>query len=64
MCISTDGIVAHPRTSSIGERMKKMYQLFKSYDAKTHLSQMSTLNDFYLTEHQFATLIGRSRMYQ
>jgi len=64
LCISADGIVADLRAWSIGELMKQIYQLFKNYDAKAHLSQMRTLNDFYLTEHQFATLIGRSRMYQ
>ena len=64
LCISTDGLQGELKVRSVGELMKKMYQFFKNYQAETHLRKMAGLSDFYLTEHQFATLIGRSRLYQ
>jgi hypothetical protein len=64
LCISTDGLQSELKVRSIGELMKKMYQLFNNYKPQVHLNNLRGLDDFYLTEHQFATLIGRSRLYQ
>lgn len=47
--------------------MKVLYKIFEviqNYQAETHLNQMKSLSQQFLTEHQFATLVGRARLYQ
>lgn len=64
LCISTDGLKADLKVRSINELMKQMYQLFINYNLTNHLNEMSSMQDYYLSESQFASLIGRSRLYQ
>jgi len=39
-------------------------QLIRSFDAITQLKKMDTLQNYSLTEYQFAQLIAKARMYQ
>ncbi|MBI9040275.1 DUF3871 family protein [Lutibacter sp.] len=63
LCISTDGFLEEIRVGSIEELQQKMITLFSSYDAEKHLHQMQELEQQYLTEKQFAQILGKARLY-
>lgn len=64
LCISTDGFLEDLRVSAVGELESKAVEVLQNYNAKLHLTEMKELTQDYLTEHQFAQLIGKSRLYQ
>lgn len=64
MCISTDGFLEDLRASTTEELQSKALQVMLEYNAEQHLMEMKELTQEYLTEHQFAQLIGKSRLYQ
>lgn len=64
MCVWSDGFVSDMRVKSTGELMKRIFELITNYRLEDHLSRLASLVDYDLTEHQFATLIGRSKLYQ
>jgi len=64
LCVSTDGLCDEVRVTNVNELMTKTIELFVSYNAKNHLNQMRKLQDYNLTESQFAQLIGKVRLYQ
>jgi hypothetical protein len=39
-------------------------RLFREYDAERHVKLMAAMQERHLTEHQFAQLIGKTRLYQ
>ena len=59
LCVSTDGLCDEVRVTNVNELMTKTIELFVSYNAKNHLNQMRKLQDYNLTESQFAQLIAR-----
>ena len=63
LCISTDGYQSEVKVMSIQELFNSVMQLFQQYNAASHLHLMSSLKNSYLTEHQFAQLIGKSKLY-
>lgn len=64
LCVSTDGFAGDLRVTSLAELFNRVFQLLTKFDAKRQLENLKALNDYALTEHQFALLIGRSRLYQ
>lgn len=64
LCVSTDGFLADLKVSNTNDLYQKALQTIESYNAEQHLSQMKELTNYNLTEHQFAQLIGKSRLYQ
>lgn len=64
MCISTDGFKEDLRVSNANELQTKVLGVMQDYNAEMHLMEMKELTYDYLSEHQFAQLIGRSRLYQ
>ena len=64
MCISTDGFLEDLRASNPEELFSKTSEIMHRYNAELHLMEMKELTQDYLSEHQFAQLIGRSRLYQ
>ncbi|KQN32365.1 hypothetical protein ASE92_17315 [Pedobacter sp. Leaf41] len=64
MCISTDGLIADLKVRSLNELTDGIYNLIENYNAKQHLDQLKSLTKQSLTEHQFAQLIGKAKMYQ
>ena len=64
MCINTDGFKEDLRVSSASELQHKVIEVMQNYNAELHLMEMKELTQDYLTEHQFAQLIGKSRLYQ
>lgn len=64
LCISTDGLNADIRVSSVAELKEKIHELIASFDKEKFLGNMERLSRFYLTELQFGHTIGKMRMYQ
>ena len=64
LCVSTDGYISDLRVRSIPELYSAIHNLFSGYQADSQLFSMKQLTDYYITEDQFAKLIGKARMYQ
>lgn len=64
LCVCSDGFVDDLRVSNAKDLQQKSIEVMQNYNAELHLMQMKELTQDYLTEHQFAQLIGRSRLYQ
>lgn len=64
LCISTDGFLENLRVSNANELGLKALEVMQNYNAELHLMEMKELTHDYLSEHQFAQLIGKSRLYQ
>lgn len=63
MLISTDGASLEIRVSSLEELIKKVFELFSSYDMNRQLRQMESFGNYALTENQFAQILGKARLY-
>ena len=64
LCISTDGLNADIRVSSVAELKDKINELIQSFDKERFLGNMERMSKFHLDELQFAHTIGKMRMYQ
>jgi len=64
LLVSTDGIALEIRVASLQELIKQVFELFANYNMRMHLDTMREFGNYALTEHQFAQLIGRARLYQ
>ena len=64
MCISTDGFKSELKVMDIHGLFNAAMQLFQDYNAAKHLYYMGAFKDSYMTEHQFAQFLGKSRLYQ
>jgi hypothetical protein len=64
LCIFTDGYTYDLRVRNYEQLRLGIYHLLKGFDAITQLKKMEALQQYSLTEHQFAQLIGRCRLYQ
>lgn len=64
LCVSTDGFAEEMRVTSYVELQAKIMEILQNYNAEKHLTQMKKLSEYSLSEHQFATLLGRSKLYQ
>lgn len=64
LCISTDGYKAEVKVMDIGALFKDTMNLLQMYNVDSHLKLMSSLQHTYLSELQFAQLIGRTKLYQ
>ena len=64
LCVSTDGLLADLKVSTENELYEEVFQLFKSFKCDRYLEELKLLPEYHLSEHQFATLIGKARLYQ
>lgn len=64
LCVSTDGFAEEMRVTSYVELQSKIMEVLQNYNAEKHLVQMKALSKHSITEHQFAQLLGRARLYQ
>ena len=64
LCISTDGLIADIRVSSVGELREKVSELISSFNKDRFLGNMERMNRFHLNELQFAHTIGKMKLYQ
>ncbi|WP_372757993.1 DUF3871 family protein [Mariniflexile sp.] len=63
LCISTDGLNADIRVSSVTELKDKINELIQQFDKERFLGNMERMSKFHLDELQFAHTIGKMRMY-
>lgn len=63
LCISTDGLNSNMRVASVLELKDKIRELIQSFDKERYLGNMERMSKYYLSELQFAHLIGKMRMY-
>ena len=64
LCVSTDGYLENIRVSTTLDLQSKVLETIQRYNAELHLMEMKQLTQYHLSEHQFAQLIGKSRLYQ
>jgi hypothetical protein len=64
LCIWTDGFKSEIKARSVNEIVQEAFTLFASYRPEFQLQSMTSFGDYYLTERQFAQLVGRSRLFQ
>jgi hypothetical protein len=63
LCIFTDGHKEQLKVSSLDKLSDHLTYLLESFDEVRQLKQLHTLTNDGLTDSQFATLVGRCRMY-
>lgn len=63
LCVWTDGFMDKIEVNNLGSLKACIRTLIEKYSINHQFSQMQLLPDYSLTEHQFATLIGKCRMY-
>ena len=64
MCISTNGYMTELRAMDCQQILAQSVELFQRYNAMEQLQLLSCLGNYRLTEHQFAQLVGKTRLYQ
>ncbi|MFD2573783.1 DUF3871 family protein [Spirosoma soli] len=64
LCVWSDGYVADLRVKSVDQLAKAIADLISRYRAEHQLQVLAQLTNYYLTESQFAQLMGRCRLYQ
>lgn len=64
LLVTTDGAMLDLRVASVNDMMKHVTELFEEFSISKQLNQMKDFSNYFLTEHQFAQVIGRSRLYQ
>ena len=64
MCVSTDGFKSELKVMDVNGLLNTAMQLFQEYNAAKHLYYMGAFKDSFMTEHQFAQFLGKSRLYQ
>jgi hypothetical protein len=64
LCMSTDGFKEEIKAMSCSELQQRVIELFHLYNANRHLQLMNTFKNYSLTEHQFAQLVGKAKLYQ
>ena len=64
LCLFTDGYREDLRVSSTTELYKAALELFNNFNTAKQLHLMQQLGNTSMTEHQFCTFLGKSRLYQ
>lgn len=62
--LSTDGLKYQMEVSNLNELYQQCLMLFHSFNPAKDLHLMQSLTNTYLTEQQFANVVGRCRLYQ
>lgn len=63
MCVSSDGYAGELKVDGVESLQNKLLQILQQYNTKKHLEAMEQLGKHQLTEHQFAQLLGKARLY-
>jgi hypothetical protein len=64
LLVSTDGIALEIRVSGLQDLVKRVFDLIGNYNMRVQLDTMREFGRYALTEHQFAQMIGKARLYQ
>lgn len=63
LCVSTDGYQSELRCMDVTSLFRSAVALFQDYNIAKHLYEMGSLQESYMSEHQFAQFLGKSRLY-
>jgi hypothetical protein len=63
MCISTDGYKDEIKVTNTTDLTNRMINLMETYQPDLHFKELENLQDYHLSESQFAQIIGKSRLY-
>jgi hypothetical protein len=63
LCVWTDGFLDDLKVKNAGQLKASVRTLIQGYNANYHIHALRKLNDYNLSEKQFAHLIGRCRMF-
>jgi hypothetical protein len=63
LCVWTDGYLDDLKIKNAGQLKASIRTLIQGYNANYHIHALRKLNDYSLSEKQFAHLIGRCRMF-
>lgn len=63
LCVWSDGFVGNLKVSNTVQLMSEIYNLIIKYKAEQQLYALQNLMNYSLTEHKFATLIGKCKLY-
>lgn len=63
LCVWTDGLQNDLQVSNLRQLQACIRSLLETYNTSFHLTNLKALNNYSLTEKQFAHLIGKCRMY-
>lgn len=64
MCVFTDGYKEDLKVSSTTELYAAALELFNNFNPAKQIHLMQQLGDTSMSEHQFCTFLGKSRLYQ
>ncbi len=64
LCISTDGFKEEIKAMSTTELQQKVVELFQMYNIVKHIHLLNSFKNYQMTEHQFAQMVGKTRLYQ
>jgi len=64
LCINTDGYKDEVRALDYRELQSAVMGMIMKYNAENHFNMLNKLMYHGMTEHQFAQMIGKSRLYQ
>lgn len=64
LCISTDGFKSELKARTTQELGEGIFDLVRAFNFEQQLKMMEDMPEYFITEAQFAHLIGRMRMYQ
>lgn len=64
LLVTTDGIILELRVSGLQDLIQNVFDLIGNYNMRMQLDTMREFGNYYLTEHQFAQMIGKARLYQ
>ncbi|MCB0745891.1 MAG: DUF3871 family protein [Ignavibacteriae bacterium] len=63
LCVSSDGYAGEVKADGYKSLEGSLLKILQEYSAERHLKSMERLGEHYLTEHQFAQLLGKARLY-
>ena len=64
LLVSTDGCASDMRVSSYDDLIKNVLELFTQFKISKNLNRLRNFGNYALSEHQFAQMIGKSKLYQ
>lgn len=63
LCVFTDGYLDKLEAANTGDLFVSALELFLRYNPEKHLKQMKSLEDTYISESQFAQILGKMQLY-
>ena len=64
LCVNTDGFQSEIRASNLQELGEAILNLIRNYNAMQEMDKLRQMENYSLSESQFAQLLGKARMFQ